>query len=62
MYTSETATKYVVTELESTGAARREDFDVSAIVATLHRIADSWDFDFLDRRVFWGVAASRLRF
>ncbi|WP_227979819.1 hypothetical protein [Nocardia spumae] len=50
-----------MTELESTGAARREDFDVSAIVAILHRIVNSWDFDLLDRRVFWGVAASRLR-
>ncbi|MBO0852189.1 MAG: hypothetical protein J2P18_00295 [Nocardia sp.] len=59
--TFETATEYVITELEAKGTASREDFDVPAIVATSHAIAESWDFTGLDRHTFWSIAASYLR-
>ncbi|OBA46036.1 hypothetical protein A5780_09480 [Nocardia sp. 852002-20019_SCH5090214] len=61
LYTFETATQYVIAELEAKGTATREDFDVPAIVATSHAIAESWDFQALDRHTFWSIAASNLR-
>jgi hypothetical protein len=60
MFTLETATKYVTGLVESTGAAQATDFDVPAIVNTLHRLVEDWDFDIIDRRTFWGVVASNI--
>ena len=59
--TFETATQYVIAELEAKGTATREDFDVSAIVATSHAITEGWDFQVLDRHTFWSIAASNLK-
>jgi hypothetical protein len=61
-HTSESATAYVVAALEAKGTATRDDFDVPAIVAATHAIAESWDFDYLERTTFWGIAATHLRF
>ncbi len=61
LYTFESATQYVIAELEAKGTASREDFDVPAIVATSHAIAESWDLQVLDRHTFWSIAASNLR-
>ncbi|WP_227983626.1 hypothetical protein [Nocardia spumae] len=61
LYTFETATQYVIAELEAKGTASREDFDVPAIVATSHAIAESWNLEALDRHTFWSIAASNLR-
>ncbi|OBA64003.1 hypothetical protein A5780_16725 [Nocardia sp. 852002-20019_SCH5090214] len=60
MFTMETATKYVTGLVESTGAAQATDFDVPAIVTTLHRLVEDWDFDIIDRRTFWAVVANYL--
>ncbi|WP_019930513.1 hypothetical protein [Nocardia sp. BMG111209] len=59
--TCESATAYVIAELEAKGTATREDFDVPAIVATTYAIAETWDFRALDRGTFWNIAASNLR-
>ncbi|MFJ1457425.1 hypothetical protein [Nocardia wallacei] len=60
--TLETATEYVIAELEAKGTATRDDFDVQAIVSASHAIAESWDLRSLDRSTFWNIAASNLRF
>ena len=60
--TVETATAYVIAELEAKGTATREDFDVAAIVAASHVISEGWDFRSIDRTVFWGLAAGNLKF
>ncbi|MBF6277689.1 hypothetical protein A5780_26570 [Nocardia sp. 852002-20019_SCH5090214] len=60
MFTMETATKYVTGLIESTGAALATDFDVPAIVDTLHRLVEDWDFDIIDRRTFWAVVATHI--
>ncbi|WP_063014085.1 hypothetical protein [Nocardia kruczakiae] len=60
MFTMETATKYVTSLVESTGAAQATDFDIPAIVDTLHRLVEDWDFDIIDQRTFWGVVASHI--
>ncbi|ATL69992.1 hypothetical protein [Nocardia terpenica] len=60
--TLESATEYVIAELEAKGTATREDFDVHAIVATTRAIAESWDFRSIDRSTFWNIAAAHIRF
>ncbi|WP_040831314.1 hypothetical protein [Nocardia jiangxiensis] len=60
--TVETATAYVIAELESKGTATHEDFDVAAIVAASHVISESWDFRSIDRTMFWRIAAGNLKF
>ncbi len=60
--TVETATAYVIAELEAKGTATREDFDVAAIVAASHVISEGWDFQSIDRTVFWRLAAGNLKF
>lgn len=59
--TVESATEYVIGELERTGSAERRDFDVPALVKNLYSLIDGWDFHSLDRTVFWSVAACHLR-
>ncbi|MGF6889207.1 hypothetical protein ABIA39_008670 [Nocardia sp. GAS34] len=56
--TVETATAYVIAELEAKGTATRADFDVAAS----HLISEGWDFRSIDRTVFWGLAAGNLKF
>ncbi|MBV7706516.1 hypothetical protein NOVA_27390 [Nocardia nova] len=60
MFTMETATEYVTRLVETTGAAHATDLDVSAIVTTLNRLAEGWDFDIIDRSTFWTVIASHI--
>ncbi|WP_157126061.1 hypothetical protein [Nocardia mikamii] len=60
MFTMETATTYVTGLVESTGAARATDFDIPAIVNTLHHLVEDWDFDIIDRQTFWAVVASNI--
>ncbi|RDI43275.1 hypothetical protein [Nocardia mexicana] len=59
--TFESATAYVIAELEAKGTATREDFDVAAIVTASHAIAESWDLRMMDRSTFWNIAASNLK-
>ncbi|MGW4248457.1 hypothetical protein [Nocardia sp. NPDC004722] len=60
-HTVETATAYVIAALEAKGTATREDFDIPGIVTTTHSLTQTWDFQALDRRRFWGIAASFIR-
>ncbi|WP_067824024.1 hypothetical protein [Nocardia inohanensis] len=60
-HTLETATAFVIAELEAKGTARADDFDVRAIVDATHNITETWDFHLVDRRRFWGIAATFLR-
>lgn len=60
-HTVETATAYVIAALEATGAASHEDFDVPGIVTTTHGLTQTWDFQEIDSRRFWGIAATFLR-
>ncbi|WP_405484596.1 hypothetical protein [Nocardia sp. NBC_00511] len=60
-HTVESATAYVIEALEAKGAASRTDFDVPGIVTTTHNLTGTWDFHALDRRRFWGIAATFLR-
>ncbi|MTE12528.1 hypothetical protein [Nocardia aurantiaca] len=60
-HTMESATAYVIAALEAKGTATREDFDVSGIVSTTHSITQTWNFQVVDRRRFWGIAAAFLR-
>jgi hypothetical protein len=60
-HNSESATAYVVAALEAKGTATRDDFDVDGIVAASHAIAESWDFDSLERTMFWNIAASHMK-
>ncbi|MBF6326926.1 hypothetical protein [Nocardia transvalensis] len=59
--TCESATAYVIAELEAKGTATRHDFDVPAIVATSHAIAEGWDFTAIDRTTFWNIVAGNLK-
>ncbi|MGV9834383.1 hypothetical protein ACWDUL_09340 [Nocardia niigatensis] len=59
-HTLESATAYVIAALEAKGTASREDFDVPGIVSTTHN-TQTWDFRAVDRRRFWGIAATFLR-
>ncbi|MBY8863463.1 hypothetical protein K7711_43835 [Nocardia sp. CA2R105] len=59
--TVETATAYVIAELEGKGTATREDFDVAAIVAASHAFSEGWDFRSIDRTVFWRLVAGNLK-
>ncbi|MBF6174853.1 hypothetical protein [Nocardia blacklockiae] len=59
--TLETATAYVIAELEAKGTATRDDFDVPAIVNASHAIAETWDLRSMDRSTFWNIAASNLK-
>ncbi|WP_067658889.1 hypothetical protein [Nocardia harenae] len=61
MQTCESATAYVIAALEAKGTATREDFDVKAIVTSVQRVIDSWDFEILEPQMFWRIAASYLR-
>ncbi|GAB2509301.1 hypothetical protein [Nocardia heshunensis] len=60
-HTVETATAYVIAALEAKGTATREDFDIPGIVTTTHSLTQTWDFQALDPRRFWGIAASYIR-
>jgi len=57
----ESATAYVVAALEAKGTATRDDFDVPAIVAASHDIAESWDFRSIDGTTFWRIAANYMK-
>ncbi|NKY43302.1 hypothetical protein [Nocardia cerradoensis] len=59
--TVDTATEYVITQLESAGSAERHDFDVPALVANLHALTEGWDFHLVNRSMFWSLAAGYLR-
>ncbi|MDR7172912.1 hypothetical protein J2W56_006678 [Nocardia kruczakiae] len=59
--TAQTATDYVIRQLEHSGTAHRDDFDVPALVAHLHALVEGWDFRLLNRAMFWSLAASYLR-
>ncbi|QLY33115.1 hypothetical protein [Nocardia huaxiensis] len=60
-HTVETATAYVITELEAKGTATRFDFDVPGIVSATHNLTETWDFHAVDRTRFWNIAAAFLR-
>ncbi|NUS43886.1 MAG: hypothetical protein HOQ24_09385 [Mycobacteriaceae bacterium] len=61
LYTVESATAYVINQLEAKGTASRNDFDVPAIVTVSHKIAGNWDFGSIDRTIFWKIAACHLK-
>ncbi|WP_254206736.1 hypothetical protein [Nocardia alni] len=60
-HTCESATAYVIAALEAKGTATRDDFDVPAIVAASHAVAESWDIDSLEPATFWNIAATHIK-
>jgi hypothetical protein len=59
-YSKATATEYVISALEATGTATRDDFNVDAIVVVAHVVAGSWDFRTIDPEIFWRIASEFL--
>jgi hypothetical protein len=57
VHTRESAMSYVVEALEAKGSASRRDFDVDAILAVSHAVADGWDFTVIEDAIFWRIAA-----
>jgi hypothetical protein len=57
VHTRESATSYVVEALEAKGTASRGDFDVDAILAVSHAVADGWDFSIIEDAIFWRIVA-----
>ncbi|MEU7628799.1 hypothetical protein AB0C34_02285 [Nocardia sp. NPDC049220] len=55
--TWEMATAYVIEMLEAKGTATRDDFDVPAIVAESHAVANGWNFRAIEGGTFWKIAA-----
>ncbi|MBL1079277.1 hypothetical protein JK358_33210 [Nocardia sp. 2] len=60
-HSRECAEAYVIAALEAKGTATREDFDVPGIVDVSHAITEGWDFEVMERNLFWGIAASYLK-
>ncbi|WP_024804590.1 hypothetical protein [Nocardia sp. BMG51109] len=60
-YSRETATRFVIDAVESTGAATRDDFDIERIVSTAHAMVNDWDFDTMHPDAFWRIASSFIR-
>ncbi|MBB5917294.1 hypothetical protein BJY24_006206 [Nocardia transvalensis] len=60
-YSRETATRFVINAVESTGAATRDDFDIDRIVTTAHSQVNDWDFDAMPPEAFWRIASSCIR-
>ncbi|ONM49219.1 hypothetical protein [Nocardia donostiensis] len=59
--TMQSATDYVIAALEAKGTATRHDFDIPAIVAETHAVADTWDFRSVESDTFWQIAARFLK-
>ncbi|MFF0490281.1 hypothetical protein ACWDSJ_36030 [Nocardia sp. NPDC003482] len=57
----ESATRFVIDAVESTGAATRDDFDIDRIVATAHAMVNDWDFHSMQPETFWRIASSCIR-
>lgn len=60
-YSRETATAFVIGQVESTGAATRYDFDIDRIVTTAHGMVNDWDLHSLQPEAFWRIASSFIR-
>ncbi|WP_187683594.1 hypothetical protein [Nocardia wallacei] len=60
-YSRETATRFVINAVESTGAATRDDFDIDRIVTTAHAQVNDWDFHSMHPEAFWRIASSFIR-
>lgn len=60
-YSRESATRFVIDAIESTGAATRDDFDVDRIVATAHALVNDWEFDHIQPDAFWRIAATCIK-
>jgi hypothetical protein len=60
-YSRETATRFVIDAVESTGAATREDFDIDRIVTTAHELMNDWEFHAMQPEAFWRIASSCIR-
>ena len=61
VYSRETATRFVIDAVESTGAATRDDFDVERIVSTAHAMVNDWNFTSLQPETFWRIASSCIK-
>lgn len=61
MYSSQTATDFVIGAVEATGCASRSDFDIDTIVEKCHDLAEGPDIQTLDRQMFWSIAAANMR-
>ncbi|QIS19682.1 hypothetical protein F6W96_16685 [Nocardia terpenica] len=61
IYSRETATRFVIDAVESTGAATRDDFDIDRIVTTAHAMVNDWDFHAMQPEAFWRIASSCIR-
>ncbi|WP_231386771.1 hypothetical protein [Nocardia sp. BMG111209] len=57
----ETATRFVIDAVESTGAASRDDFDIDRIVTTAHGLVNDWDFQGMQPEAFWRIASTCIR-
>ncbi len=61
IYSRETATRFVIDAVESTGAATRDDFDVERIVTTAHAMVNDWNFTSLQPDAFWRIASTYIK-
>jgi hypothetical protein len=60
-YSRETATRFVIDAVESTGAATRDDFDIERIVTTAHAMVNDWNLHALQPEAFWRIASSCIK-
>ncbi|MFI5776547.1 hypothetical protein [Nocardia sp. NPDC051570] len=60
-YSRETATRFVIDAVESTGAASRDDFDIDRIVTTAHAMVNDWDLHAMQPEAFWRIASSCIK-
>lgn len=61
IYSRETATRFVIEAVESTGAATRDDFDVERIVSTAHAMVNDWNLTSLQPEAFWRIASTCIK-
>ncbi|MCX4092619.1 hypothetical protein [Nocardia sp. alder85J] len=57
----ESATRFVIDAVESTGAASRDDFDIDRIVTTAHSLVNDWDIQIMPPEAFWRIASTCIK-
>lgn len=53
----DTATRFVIERVESTGAATQDDFDIDMIVTTAHQQTNDWNLQAMPSADFWRIAS-----
>ncbi|WP_181698107.1 hypothetical protein [Nocardia sp. GTS18] len=55
------ARQFVIDQVESTGAATRNDFDIDRIVSTAHDQIGDWDIRSMSGTAFWRIVSCCIR-